>query len=168
MENVLGKHLLHIIICLGVIFLPHQVQAETFRGEVIKILDGDTVDVLVKRTPVRIRLAEIDAPEKSQPYGQRSRQALSAIVFRKVVDVVTSDKDRYGRVIGTLFLQGNNVNKEMVRLGMAWAYPAYLTDLDYVVVEAGAREARIGLWAEMNPQSPWEFRKEQRARRLAK
>ncbi len=130
-----------------------------FSGPVVAILDGDTVDVLVDNRPVRIRLAQIDAPEKKQAFGTRSRQALSAMVFRQVVTVSESGPDRYGRTLGTVFIAGVNVNAAMVNEGMAWAYRQYVTDRSLIQLEAQARAARRGLWVDPAPVEPWLFRR---------
>jgi endonuclease YncB( thermonuclease family) len=122
-----------------------------FSGVVVSILDGDTVDVLVDRKPVRVRLAEIDAPEKAQPFGTRSRQALAAAVFQQLVTVQTAGLDRYGRTIGTVLVDGRSVNRMMVAQGMAWAYRQYLVDRSLLDVEAAARSGRVGLWVDPIP-----------------
>ena len=129
-----------------------------FSGVVVSILDGDTVDVLVDRKPVRVRLAEIDAPEKAQAFGTRSRQALAAAAFQQLVTVKTSGLDRYGRTIGTILVDGHSVNRMMVAQGMAWAYRQYLVDRSLLDVEATARSGRLGLWVDTNPVPPWEWR----------
>jgi micrococcal nuclease len=127
-------------------------------GEVIRILDGDTLEVLVDQRPVRIRLTEIDAPEKKQAFGNRARQALSELVFRRVVVIREAGQDRYGRTLGTVLVDGRSANREMVRSGMAWAYRAYLIDKTLLDLETQAREARRGLWVDPNPIAPWEWR----------
>ena len=129
-----------------------------FSGVVVSILDGDTVEVLVDRKPVRVRLAEIDAPEKAQAFGTRSRQALAAAVFQQLVTVKTTGLDRYGRTIGTILVDGHSVNRMMVAQGMAWVYRQYLMDRSLLDVEAAARSGRLGLWVDPNPVPPWEWR----------
>ena len=133
-----------------------------FAGRVVGVLDGDTVDVLVDRTPIRTRLAEIDAPEKAQAFGTRSRQALAAAVFQKSVYVRSASVDRYGRAIGTLLVDGRSVNRMMVEQGMAWVYRAYLVDRSLLDVEAAARAGRVGRWADPHAVAPWEWRAEKR------
>lgn len=118
------------------------------------MLDGDTIDVLVDLPPVRIRLAEIDAPEKKQPWGTRSRQALSALVFGRQVTVREEGTDRYRRTIGTVFVDGRNVNRAMVGAGMAWPYRRYLHGKVLLDVEADARRAARGLWGDQTPVAP--------------
>lgn len=120
------------------------------------------MDVLVDKKPRRVRLAEIDSPEKKQPFGTRSRQALATAVFQKTVEVRTAGTDRYGRTIGTLLVDGRSVNRAMVAQGMAWAYRSYLVDRTLLDVEAAARAARLGLWADPRPVAPWEWRAENR------
>ena len=120
---------------------------------------GDTIDVLVENRPVRVRLAQIDAPERKQAFGTRSRQALSAMVFRQAVTVAEAGPDRYGRTLGTVFAAGVNVNAAMIDLGMAWAYRQYVTDRSLIQLEAQARAARRGLWVDPAPVEPWLFRR---------
>nr|WP_315425959.1 thermonuclease family protein [uncultured Pseudomonas sp.] len=131
-----------------------------FTGPVIAILDGDTIDVLIDRQPVRVRLAQIDAPEKRQAFGTRSRQALSALVFRQSVTIADAGRDRYGRVLGTVYVSGVNVNAELVRQGMAWVYRQYATDRSLFALEDEARAGRRGLWADPSPVPPWQFRRQ--------
>lgn len=129
-----------------------------FSGVVVRIFDGDTVEVLVNQKPVRVRLAEIDAPEKAQAFGTRSRQTLAAAVFKKSVDVKTNGLDQYGRFIGTLLIDGHSVNRMMVAQGMAWVYPQYLVDRSLLDVEASARASKAGLWADPHAVAPWKWR----------
>lgn len=129
-----------------------------FSGTVVRIVDGDTLDVLVANRPVRVRLAQIDAPERAQAYGTRSRQALSAMTFRQVVTVADAGADHYGRQLGTIFVAGANINAAMVDRGMAWAYRQYLADRSLIRLEQQARAARRGLWNDPVPVAPWLFR----------
>lgn len=129
-----------------------------FSGTVVRVVDGDTLDVLVQNRPVRVRLAQIDAPERRQAYGTRARQALAAMVFRRVVTVADAGTDQYGRELGTVFVAGANVNAAMVDQGMAWAYRQYLTDRSMIGLEQQARAARRGLWNDPAPVAPWFFR----------
>ncbi len=132
-----------------------------FRGRVVGITDGDTITVLDDQNQQHtIRLAEIDAPERGQPWGNRSRQALSALVFGKTISVQQTDTDRYDRIVARLFADGRDVNRAMVEQGHAWAYRQYLTDETLVAVEARARASRVGLWSMSDQQTvaPWEWR----------
>lgn len=140
--------------------------AAELRGEVVGIADGDTLTLLTpERRQVRVRLAEIDAPEGHQPWGSRARQALSAMVFRKPVVVLVQDTDRYGRTVGTVRVGRLDANAEMVRQGHAWVYRQYLRDRSLLTVEEEARQARRGLWSLPEPERvpPWAWRRQQRS-----
>jgi len=130
-------------------------------GRVVAVTDGDTLTLLTpQRTQLTIRLVEIDAPEGRQPWGERSKQALSALVFSRDVRVVESGKDQYGRTLGRIYVGAVDVNAEMVRNGSAWAYRQYLTDRSLLAVEEAAKNAKRGLWSLPANQivAPWEWR----------
>lgn len=136
--------------------------AANLTGKVVAIADGDTLTLLTpSREQVKVRLAEIDTPERAQPYGTRARQALSDLAFGKQATVETSEKDRYGRVIGRIYVDGVDVNKELVSRGAAWVYRQYNRDKSLLAVEAEARTAKRGLWAlpEAERVAPWDWRK---------
>lgn len=133
-----------------------------FSGTVVRILDGDTLEVLVDKSTARVRLAEIDAPEKGQAFGAKARQALGDLTFRRIVTVQEAGKDRYGRTIGTVLVDGQSANRAMVATGVAWAYRAYLVDRSLLRLEQDARTARRGLWIDSSPIPPWEWRAEKR------
>ena len=141
-------------------------QAVTITGRVVGVADGDTVTVLDgSNTQYKIRLSGIDAPEKKQAFGMRSKQSLSDLVFDKQVTVETSKKDRYGREIGKILLStGQDVNLEQVTRGFAWHYKVYEREQSandrklYGFAEQGARIGRRGLWADADPVPPWEYR----------
>lgn len=136
------------------------------RGRVVAVHDGDTLTVLDHyRREYRIRLHQIDAPEKDQDYGTRSKQSLSQLVYRREVAVEVMTTDRYHRYVGKVALAGYDINLEQVARGMAWVYRQYGKDPRYIEAEDAARRARIGLWAKKRPIPPWEFRKEERGDR---
>jgi len=145
------------------IAFPALLSAQTLQGKVVHIADGDTLTVLVDDEQVKVRLAEIDAPESRQDYGQRAKQALGNLVFGQVVTVDDEGKDRYGRTIGRVQLGDLNVNAEMVRTGYAWVYRQYAKDQSLYALEDEARMARRGLWASDVRVPPWEWRREKRA-----
>lgn len=133
--------------------------AESLTGRVVGVLDGDTITLLsAGNRQTRVRLAQIDAPEKRQDYGQASKRALSDWVYGEQVTVEIADTDRYGRKVGKVLLGGTDVNLEQVRAGMAWVYRQYAHDPAYYRAEDEARTARRGLWSQSNPVPPWEFR----------
>ncbi|MEZ5664694.1 MAG: thermonuclease family protein [Burkholderiaceae bacterium] len=139
--------------------------AQPITGRVVEVIDGDTVTVLVQgRKQLKVRLAGIDAPERKQAFGQRAKQRLSALVFRKTVTVVGHKQDRYRRLIAKLLVDGHDTNLEMIALGYAWHFKRYERDqspedrVAYSQAEARARAERSGLWEEPDPLPPWEFR----------
>lgn len=153
-----------ILLFLLFIALPVHA-AETLHGEVVAIADGDTLTLLTAdKVRHRIRLDQIDTPEKGQAFGNRARQALAARVFRREVTVVVHDTDRYGRRVGEVLVNGESVNRALVLDGFAWAYRRYLRDQDYLDLERQAREARRGLWSEADLVPPWEWRRGVRER----
>jgi micrococcal nuclease len=135
-----------------------------FSARVIAVLDGDTVLILRKAAGQRtgglmkIRLAEIDAPEKEQAYGTASRSSLQEMVWHRQVWVHPLAVDKYGRTVAQLEVNGLKVNEEMVRLGMAWEYSHYHSDRRYISIEQEARQAKRGLWAQRDPVPPWLWR----------
>lgn len=148
---------------LGLAALCH---AEIIDGKVIGVLDGDTIDILdAAKTTHRIRLAGIDAPEKRQPFGQKSKQSLSELVFGQQVQVDTHKRDLHDREIGKVMRDGVDINLEQIRRGMAWYYRQYKRELQkedrvlYDSAEERARRDRAGLWDDGNPVPPWEFRR---------
>lgn len=148
---------------VGLLVLPSQ--AELISGRVVHVADGDTVTVLdAGKVQHKIRLAGIDAPEKSQAYGERSRESLAELVANRTVIVETDKQDRYGRRVGKVLVNGKDVNIEQIRRGLAWFYRHYereLSDADrqgYDRAEEEARDYRRGLWADPRPVPPWDFR----------
>lgn len=151
-----------------------------FNGVVVRVLDGDTIDVFQKseQNTQRVRLSGIDAPEKNQPFGQRSRQFLSEMVAHHYVSVKESGKDRYGRVLGDVISYdvppnvpvidvGVNVNEAMLVKGLAWAYRYHgkALNLGYERLEHSARQDHVGLWSESNNIEPWKWRKQHKAQK---
>lgn len=149
-------------IALALLWSALPSSAATLNGKVVHIADGDTLTVLVDQRQVKVRLAEIDAPESRQDYGQRAKQALGNLVFGKVVLVDDEGKDRYGRTIGRVHLGGVDVNADMVGAGYAWVYRKHAKDQSLYALEDEARVARRGLWSGHEPVPPWEWRKERR------
>lgn len=134
---------------------------QTFSAKVIGISDGDTMEVLFRDKPIKIRLAHIDAPEKrgTQPFGNNSKKALSDLCFGKIVTVQSEKYDRYKRLIAVIITDKNkNVNKEMLLLGMAWHFKKYSNNAEYAQLENLARKNRVGLWQDQNAIAPWLWR----------
>lgn len=146
--------LLTLFFCIG------NVDADThFRGDVVRILDGDTVEVLdANKQTYRVRLANIDAPERRQAFGEVSRQALADMAYRQKIEVIDKGGDQYGRRIGVLMLNGRDLNAEMVSKGMAWVYTRYNSNSALPALQQHARAAKLGLWIDPSPTPPWEYR----------
>ena len=135
-------------------------------GKVVSITDGDTIIVRPEQGPsVKVRLIGIDAPERGQAFGTRARQVLGELIAGQVVEVVGTEKDRYGRLLGDVRHGGRSINLELIRRGMAWAYVEYNPPPEFIEAEAEARAARRGLWADKSPEPPWTYRKSRRATR---
>ena len=150
--------LLNLVVC--------GVSAETILdGRVVEVADGDTLTVLdAQKKQHKIRLLGIDAPEKAQPFGQKSKESLSHLAFQKQVQVRSSKQDRYGRTVGQVFVGNMDVCLEQVKLGMAWHYKTYQREQSpedrvlYDRAESQAREQRVGLWQDPSPVEPSVFR----------
>jgi endonuclease YncB( thermonuclease family) len=147
------------------LLLVNPAAADTLRGRVVAIADGDTVTVLDEsNTQYKIRLTGIDAPEKKQPFGSKSKEHLSSLIFNKQVTVEFSKKDRYGRTIGKITVDGVDANLEQVKAGMAWHYKQYQKEQSvgdrsaYAKAEEVARVENHGLWVDPEPIPPWEWR----------
>lgn len=131
--------------------------------KVVGVADGDTITALCQgNEQVKVRLAEIDAPEKAQPFGAKSKLSLSDLCFGKMAQIAEQDRDRYGRTIARVRCAGIDANAEQVRRGLAWVYDRYVTDPDLYPLQDAARAERRGLWADSTPTPPWEWRKARR------
>ena len=125
-------------------------------GKVVSVHDGDTITILAEKEQVKIRLFGIDAPELKQPYGKKSKQFLSNLIAGQIVEVKENGNDRYGRTIGTVSLNGEDINAQMVENGYAWAYRRF--SKKYAPQESEAKFEERGLWSD-DPIPPWEWRK---------
>jgi endonuclease YncB( thermonuclease family) len=156
--------LLAVPLALALLF-AFAVNAEIITGQVVGVADGDTITVLdADKVQHKIRLAGIDAPEKKQAFGNRSKESLSDLVFDKTVNVETDKRDRYRREIGKVLVNGRDVNLVQVERGMAWFYRQYQRDQSpndrklYEAAEDAAKAGRRGLWRDVDPTPPWEYR----------
>jgi endonuclease YncB( thermonuclease family) len=156
-----------VLACL--LFLAHAAVADELVGLVVSVQNGDTLTVHVSHEMVRIRLIDIDAPEKKQAFGTRSRQSLGEICHGKKARVDDRGLDRYGRTLDQVTCAGVDANAEQVRRGMAWVYVRYAPkDSHLYGIEAEARLHRRGLWRDAKPMPPWEWRPQSRRQRGAK
>lgn len=125
-------------------FIPTLSFAQIITGQVIRILDGDTLVILVDgRIQEKVRLTEIDAPEKNQAFGSRSRQALADLCFQKPATVTIRQRDRYDRLLGRVNCNGVDANAEQVRTGMAWVYNHYVKDKRLYILQEQAKQNRV-------------------------
>jgi endonuclease YncB( thermonuclease family) len=137
--------------------------ARDISGKVVRVMDGDTIEILNNRVTYKIRLAGIDCPEKKQAYGMKAKAFTSGMVFGAHVTARVDTKDRYGRYVASVLLQnGKNLNYELLKSGLAWHYKQYSKSQIMAAMETTAKRKRLGLWAEKNPIPPWEFRKMKR------
>jgi len=151
-----------VLICSALI-----ANAEVLNGTVVGISDGDTITVLDKLSKQhKVRLMSIDAPEKSQAFGDEAKQTLSNYIYKKEVSVEFKKYDKYKRIVGKVTLDGQDICLQMILDGMAWHYTEYekeqpKTDRDlYREAEASTRNVNIGIWSKKQPVSPWIFRHE--------
>ena len=149
--------------------------ASNGKYQVLKVSDGDTINVqkvengkLVDEV-VKIRMYGIDAPEKTQDYGPESRAALAKIIGNNLVEIEVKNRDRYGRSVAVVYVNGKNVNQEMVRTGNAWWYYEYdKKDTDMEQLQANAKKNKLGLFAKRGAVEPWSYRKETTAQTSTK
>jgi endonuclease YncB( thermonuclease family) len=166
------KTLVALLACL--LWAAGALAQDTLHGRVVGVTDGDTLKVLTaEKQLLRVRVSWIDAPEMGQAFGQRAKQAMSALVFGKDVELQFHTVDRYGRLVCMVFVDGKDACLALVKQGLAWKFDRYLPEASlevqqsYTAAEAAARAARTGLWASGDePQPPWEFRKTEREQRV--
>jgi endonuclease YncB( thermonuclease family) len=154
---------------LALALAPVLTLAGTVNGKVIRVADGDTITVLnAQHEQIRVRLAGIDAPEKSQAFGTVSKKSLSDMVYGKNVTVVYTEQDRYQRLIGKIIIDNTDINLEQLKKGYAWHYKQYqmsqsASDREtYSLAQDYASTYKLGLWADKSPSPPWNFRREKR------
>ena len=154
------------ILLIFVLFLSNIVNAKTIEGLVVGVADGDTITVLdQQKNTYKIRLQGIDAPEKKQAFGEKSKQSLHDLVHGKQVRIEYDKEDKYGRIVGKITLDDLDICLQQLVLGMAWHYKKYQNEqsvADRVVyndAELKSKSLKLGLWADETPTPPWEFRK---------
>jgi endonuclease YncB( thermonuclease family) len=149
--------------------VPFIAHAAELSGKVVRVLDGDTIDVLTAANGIiRVRLMGIDCPEKGQAFGQVAKRQMSDLAGARAVAVTWFKKDRNGRLIGKVVIGRADVGLEMVRKGLAWHFKRYESEQNiedralYARAEAEARVAKRGLWSDKEPEAPWDYRKQRR------
>ncbi len=159
--NTVRILLIITVLLSGCGFLLSTFAANQYQGKVIKVADGDSITILHEGKQLRIRLAEIDAPERGQPFWRKSKDALADYVAGKEVRVEEFDVDQYGRIVGHVYLDELWINGEFVRGGDAYVYPEYATSSRLYEFEREAKESQAGIWKlpENERVKPWEWRR---------
>ncbi len=151
---LIRKYMLAICLCLLV-----SSPALAYEAKVVGVTDGDTIKVLKDNRTVKIRLHGLDCPEKKQAFGTKAKQYTSEMVYGKTVEVNATDKDRYGRTVAWVYVDGQNLNLALVKAGLAWHYKRYSSDQALAEAEVEARKGKVGLWSDPHAIPPWEFRR---------
>ena len=148
-----------IALISGFLTIEASVLAGNFSGQVVGVLDGDTIEVLHDQKPELVRLYGVDCPETGQAFGQKAKQATSSLVFGKEVTIQTHGRDKDRRTLGTVIQNGVNVNQELVKEGWCWWFSKYVKDTVLKRLEEEAKDEKKGLWADANPLPPWLYRR---------
>lgn len=149
------------LVCASVVLACVAIAAdkpEEIQGKVVNVVDGDTITLRSGKDLLSIRLEGIDAPERGQAYWEQSRDYLKDLVTDKEVVVKKTGTDKYNRTLGNLIVGKTNACEKMVEQGWAWHFKRYSADKVLAKLETEAIEARRGLWADINPMPPWEYR----------
>ena len=143
--------------------------------QAVKVSDGDTLNVQKVENGkfvgevMKIRMFGIDAPEKTQDYGIESKQALEKLVNGKTLEIEEKNRDRYGRTVAVVYVNGKNVNEEMVKNGNAWWYQEYdKKDTKMQAYQENAKKNKLGLFGKRGYVEPWNYRKEKKAAATSK
>ena len=151
-----------IFLLIVFLLIPDAVSAQKFDVKVVKVSDGDTFTAINRdNLQLKFRIWGIDAPEKKQAFGTKSKEYLSSLIFGKTITVDVQKQDGWGRYLAYVYTsEGKEVSLEMIKAGMAWQFIEYDKSEEYRKAEIEARKKRIGLWADSHSIAPWEFRKQ--------
>ncbi|MDA8954243.1 thermonuclease family protein, partial [Pseudomonadales bacterium] len=145
-------------------FVASAAMGQTLFGKVTRVVDGDTIAFKVHDGPIeKVRLADIDTPERDQPWGTEATTALRQWSMSKPARIEVVDTDRYGRLVATLWVDDENINRRLVKEGHAWVYRKYLRDTSLIKLEARAKLTRTGLWSSNKAIKPSDWRRGQRS-----
>jgi endonuclease YncB( thermonuclease family) len=141
--------------------------AYCWQGNVVKVIDGDSLRVKKGNEVIEIRLYGIDCPEWGQDYGNKAKRFTKAKMYKKTVNVEPKDVDRYGRTVALVSSSRGLINRELVRAGLAWMYPKYCKQQplcsELKKLQNKARKRRMGLWRARDPVSPWQWKRQKKA-----
>ncbi|WP_090827756.1 thermonuclease family protein [Nitrosovibrio tenuis] len=150
------------LVFVPLVALPYLVfagkPAKIIHAQVVQVVDGDSLTVAIDGEMVRVRLAEIDAPEGKQPFTIRSKQSLTNLCLWVPAELSSISKDQYGRTLARVKCEGVDVNAEQVKRGMAWAHGEFTKDPALSTLQEEARSAKRGLWSDKSPTPPWIWR----------
>ncbi len=146
-----------ICVIFLLIFLNVKLYSQTYEGTIIRVIDGDTFIFLTSNLSLTVRMLGIDAPERDQPFSRESSEFLSQYLYRNAVTKINGT-DEADRSVGTLFVNGKDINLLSLRGGFAWHYKRYSSDKAYSAAEDYAKKNRLNLWSLPNPIPPWTWR----------
>ena len=126
---------------------------------VTKVIDGDTIEVRQEKRNYKVRLSEIDAPEINQKFGTESKNYLASLVLNKEIELIYITEDRYGRIVAKIYKDNKDINRSMVRNGLAWVYDYYVEDQSLYNDQNLAKKNSFNIWSEVSPTPPWVFRR---------
>lgn len=126
---------------------------------VTKVIDGDTIEVRQEKRNYKVRLSEIDAPEINQKFGTESKNYLASLVLNKEIELIYITEDRYGRIVAKIYKDNKDINRSMVRNGLAWVYDYYVEDQSLYNDQNLAKKNSFNIWSEASPTPPWVFRR---------
>ena len=161
------KHLQCYILSIFLLLITSVSQSFAWQGKVVGVTDGDTITVMHDDVGENIRLYGVDSPEKRQPFGKKSKQFTSEMVFGEVVEVTPVKKDRYNRTVGIVHVDGKSLNEELVKHGFAWVHTRYCGKaicVKWLDLEQKAKTNKFGLWTLPDPTPPWQYRYKKRIR----
>ena len=151
------------ILIFFLFFVAACVDPHYLSGDVVRVADGDTFTLLVDGQQQRVRLYGIDCPERGQPYSRVATEFTKDLLASGRVEVQPMDTDQYGRIVGMVYISDTiNLNERLLEAGLAWHYTAYDNSPDWALLEAEAKKAHRGLWAEKGAVAPWKWRKRKR------
>ena len=126
---------------------------------VTKVIDGDTIEVRQEKRNYKVRLSEIDAPEINQRFGTESKNFLASLILNEEIELIYTTEDRYGRIVAKIYKDNKDINRSMVRSGLAWVYDYYVEDQSLYNDQNLAKKNSFNIWSEASPTPPWVFRR---------